>query len=221
MDSSTILDPDTHTYYHSSSHHHHDDDNDDHDVTVNDDEDDAVGNSRIIPVHISVTKWIGLWFPAFDASAMAATLSLSCKAYADSTPSGILQKWTASRDRGVLLHEHIERFLAGVGDNVSDDAFVVDGCIAIEFAQFRQFYADHVMGRKLSLVGAEVIVYDVQHDIAGSIDAVFQCPDGSCVLYDWKLTPALKKNGLSCGYGPLAEVPNCTWFKYALQLLHE
>jgi len=62
-------------------------------------------------------------------------------------------------------------------------------------------------------------VYHSRFKLAGTVDAVFQKPDGSFLLVDWKRSKKIKKdNPWQKCFAPLGHLPDCNFSKYSLQV---
>jgi hypothetical protein len=83
---------------------------------------------------------------------------------------------------------------------------------------FLKFVADHP---HLKPYRAEWMIFDEHARLAGSIDMVYENPDGTLMIYDWKRCKEIKKNN-SFGEFALTEcinhLPDTNYWHYALQL---
>ena len=119
----------------------------------------------------------------------------------------IVQMWSESgkeaRDRGTALHRDIERFY-------------LDGTLpeqpGPEWNHFLKFASDHPDWVN---IGCEVRVHN--HKVAGTIDAVFDTPEG-IVIVDWKRCKAIEYSGYGQGVDVMKHVTDCNFSKYSLQL---
>lgn len=113
---------------------------------------------------------------------------------------------------GTKMHADIENYYNDIP--VKNDS--------VEFAFFKQFLADFP---ELKPYRTEWVVYDEYLKIAGSIDMVFENPDGTIQIYDWKRVKQIKyDHETSYGnetYGTLpciSHLPDTNYWHYALQL---
>ena len=132
----------------------------------------------------SVTTWNHHHFSKFDADAvidkmLANTQKMSDPAYKyyNMTKDQIKKMWDEKRDSssgsGTKMHNDIELFYNGV--DVQNDS--------IEFQYFRKFLKDLP---ELKPYRTEWMVYYEELKLSGSIDMVFENPDGTLRIYDWK-----------------------------------
>jgi ATP-dependent exoDNAse (exonuclease V) beta subunit len=165
--------------------------------------------------YTSVTTFIKPLFEEFDADRIIAGMMKSRKwsqsKYFGMEPEDIKAQWAASGSdaaaAGTLLHADIERFYNGEAvDNTS-----------VEYGYFRVFAASCA----LRPYRTEWTVYDEEVHVAGSIDMVFERPDGVLEIYDWKRTKAIEKANAWGKYGKhaaIAHLPDTNYWHYALQL---
>ena len=163
-------------------------------------------NGRIFD---SVTTIVENAFPKFDSEKHAKRV-----AERDGlTISQVLKAWEekgkVSREAGTKMHQQIERFLTGLSYERTP-----------EFTQFEYFY-DQIT---LHPYRTEWAIFDEDSRIAGTVDYVDD--ENGYVLYDWKRSTSILKNGLpekSNAFGekgnyPIEHLDNCAYYHYALQL---
>jgi len=112
-------------------------------------------------------------------------------------------------EAGTIMHADIEFFYNGIP--VQNNS--------VEFSQFMDFYEDHK--NKLKMYRTEWMICAEELRITGSIDAVFENPDGSLSLGDWKRSKGISKRAFrrdDVGYYPFNHMPNCNFAHYSLQL---
>lgn len=160
----------------------------------------------------SVTNFVEGCFPKFDsefyAAKKAAEMGVSVKAVLDMWE----QKARESRDLGTTLHKRIEGYYQDVTFAPNDDK---------AFELFKEF-ANKVT---LKPYRTEWAVYDLKHNIAGTIDFV-DYQNGEYIIYDWKRSEKIIDNGLPIkkdkygknGNYPLEHLDNSAYYHYALQL---
>lgn len=160
---------------------------------------------------VSVTTYIGRLFAAFEPDLviekMMAGKNWPKSKYFGMDAAGIKQVWKDAADLGTLLHADIEHFYKGEPyENTSP-----------EFLQFLEF--DKNKGA-LKPYRSEWRVFDEEVGIVGTIDMVFERPDGTVDIYDWKRTNQItKKSPWGNALHPLlAHLPDTNYWHYALQL---
>jgi hypothetical protein len=183
--------------------------------------------------YTSVTTWNHSHFPKFDADAIIANIFKSKgwgpdHKYWGQTAEQIKASWKSNGDSvagaGTSLHERIENFMNN--DNINNEythqelytSFVQDLEDQVEWEYFLQFVRDHP---NLKPYRTEWMIYDEDLKIAGSIDMVYENPDGTLSIYDWKRSKDITKintwnkfasNPLIC------HMPDTNFWHYALQL---
>lgn len=169
-----------------------------------------------VPISISGTGFLHMFFEPFDSGKTALELSKKAKPgtkYYGKSPDEILSMWTVGTDSGTVMHKNIEDFWNGLItiDNISDRN---------RFGLFQQCYA---WLKKIGLepYRTEWIIYDKDYDIAGSIDFVAKNPKTNKYwVIDWKRSNQLRRNsfGGKCGLGPCSNIEDCNGYHYQLQV---
>ena len=165
--------------------------------------------------HMSVTRWIHSLFPSFNADIiidkMMASKKWESSKYFGKTKDEIKMMWqrngTQASQAGTKLHEDIEYFWNGKPkENKS-----------VEYGYFKQFSKQF---KDLMPWRTEMMVYHDDWQFAGSIDMIFQNPDGSLQIYDWKRCKEIRKSNMfeSAKEECIAHLPNSNYWHYALQL---
>ena len=158
----------------------------------------------------SVTTFVNNAFPKFDAKShakrKAEQLGIS--------PEEVLEMWEQkgkeSRDLGTAMHSKIENYYLGYDSQETDT-----------YKLFKMF-ADKI---ELKPYRTEWAVYDLKHNIAGTIDFV-DYQNGEYIIYDWKRSEKIIENGMPVkinkygekGNYPLEHLDNTPYYHYALQL---
>jgi len=187
--------------------------------------------------YTSVTTWNHKHFPKFDADAVIANIMKGknwnqSNKYWGMTPEQIKSSWKTNGDNvstaGTNLHERIEHFM-------NNDDFYFDYTNqqlydwyktehkdnpdeAIEWKYFINFVKDHP---ELKPYRTEWMIFHEQLKLAGSIDMVYENPDGSISIYDWKRSKEITKinNWDKFAINPLiCHLPDSNFWHYALQL---
>ena len=163
----------------------------------------------------SVTTFIGKVFDHFDADAVISKMMKSRNwtksKYYGMTAEAIKKQWSeagsAAAAEGTKMHADIEQYYkAEPYENQSP-----------EFDQFLRFDAECTLRPYRS----EWRVYNEDIKIVGTIDMVFQHPDGTVSIYDWKRTKKLDKYdswGKRANHPALKHIPDTNYWHYALQL---
>ncbi len=188
--------------------------------------------------YTSVTTVVHKQFPKFDADAIIAKIMRSKgwvpgHKYWGLTAEEIKAQWNtsgaAAAGSGTNLHEQIEAFM-------NDDRFKFVYThnellqeyniakkydklpLAPEWNFFIQFVADHP---HLKPYRTEWLIYHEDAKIAGSIDMVYENPDGTLEIYDWKrCKDIIKVNDWNeTATNPqLKHLPATNFWQYSLQL---
>ena len=165
--------------------------------------------------YMSVTTWNHSHFPKFDADAIIYKMMNSRRwnqsKYFGMTRKEIKQQWEDNKNEassaGTKMHYDIECFYNNM--KVDNDS--------IEYQYFNKFHQDH---KDLKPYRTEWMVYDKDLRLAGSIDMIFENPDGTLRIYDWKRCKEIKKdNKWDNALTPcIAHFPDTNFWHYALQL---
>lgn len=171
------------------------------------------------PVGISVTSIVHKYFGKFDAdliiSRMMRGKNWASSKYFGMTSDEIKKMWSdAGNDathHGTIMHKAIEYFY---NDQVVEDE---KDTRTPEYTQFEKFHDDHRY--KLKPYRTEWMVFNEEHDIAGSIDMVFEnLDDNTLSIYDWKRSKEIKTTNYSKGVGVMKSFADCNYVQYSLQL---
>jgi len=187
--------------------------------------------------YTSVTTWNHKHFPKFDADAVIENIFKGKNwgpehKYWGMTAEEIKNSWKSNGEAvsgaGTNLHERIENFM---NDNrfrfeytqkelyqiySGDNKGKVDE--QIEWEYFLQFVRDHP---QLKPYRTEWMIFDEDLKLAGSIDMVYENPDGTLSIYDWKRSKDISKinNWNKFALNPLiCHMPDSNFWHYALQL---
>lgn len=166
----------------------------------------------------SVTTWNHSHFSQFDAESIVDKLLKGKKMndptykYFGMTKKQILDDWDKNRDKaasaGTKMHYDIECYYNNM--NVKNDS--------IEFGYFQQFVKDFP---ELKPYRTEWMVYYEELKISGSIDMIFENPDGTLQIYDWKRCQEIKHEdpyGKFATTSCISHLPDTNFWHYALQL---
>jgi len=169
--------------------------------------------------YTSVTTWNHHHFSKFDADAIIDKMFLNTKnvndpkwKYYGMTKEQIKKQWAdngaSASGSGTKMHNDIELFYNRV--YVQNDS--------VEFQYFKQFVKDHP---ELVPYRTEWMVYYEELKISGSIDMVFENPDGTIQIYDWKRVKEIKHEpefGKFAMTECISHLPDTNFWHYALQL---
>jgi CRISPR/Cas system-associated exonuclease Cas4 (RecB family) len=169
--------------------------------------------------YTSVTTWNHNHFSKFNADDVIDKMLKNTKnmndpsyKYYGMTREQIKKQWTESGSSasgsGTKMHDDIEKFYNGM--DVKNDS--------IEFQYFQQFVKDHP---ELVPYRTEWMVYYEELKISGSIDMVFENPDGTIQIYDWKRSKEIKHEDTYGKYAKtpcISHIPDVNFWHYALQL---
>ena len=124
--------------------------------------------------------------------------------YYKKTVDTIDAEWTYSNKAGTHLHAEIENFLNNL--EVTDDSK--------EYGFFKSFMDDH---KDYQPYRTEWIIFSEVLRIAGSIDALFQDPEGNYIILDWKRS-VVTYSDFEYAKPPINYLKDNTFVKYSLQL---
>lgn len=186
--------------------------------------------------YTSVTTWNHTHFPKFDADAIIRNIFKSKSwgpghKYWGQTAEQIKASWKSNGDAvsgaGTNLHERIEDFMNNTElSKIYDQKDLYEYYLsikeksdeAIEWEYFIEFVKDHP---ELTPYRTEWMIFDEELKLAGSIDMVYQNPDGTLSIYDWKRSKEITRvnNWNKFATNPLiCHMPDTNFWHYALQL---
>lgn len=168
--------------------------------------------------YTSVTTWNHHHFPKFDSDAII-TKMLSSKNMSDPkykyygmTREQIQDQWNKKRDTSALagtnMHYDIECYYNNIDvENTS-----------VEFSFFKKFLVDFP---DLKPYRTEWMIYYEELKLSGSVDMVYENPDGTLQIYDWKRCEAIVNEsfGGTTAITPcISHLPDTNFWHYSLQL---
>lgn len=168
---------------------------------------------------MSVTTWNHHHFPKFDADKIIRQIISSPKHKTDPTykyymmtAEAIKKMWDTNRDTasssGTNMHYDIECYYNQIA--VSNDS--------VEYRYFQNFVAENP---QLTAYRTEWTVFHEELKIAGSVDMIYENPDGTLLIYDWKRCKEIVNEN---AYGTTAttecirHLPDTNFWHYTLQL---
>jgi hypothetical protein len=188
--------------------------------------------------YTSVTTWNHTHFPVFDADVIITNM-MKGKGWREGhkywglSPKQIKAQWNANKDAvagaGTNLHYDIEcfnndkRFQFEYTNKELYEIYMCDKqkeheLSPIEWKYFINFVEDFP---QLKPYRTEWIIYDEDTKISGSIDMVYENPDGTLSIYDWKRCKNITRiNNFNRFALPtqICHLPDSNFWHYALQL---
>ena len=186
--------------------------------------------------YTSVTTWNHQQFPKFDADAIIANIFKSKgwgpdHKYWGQSAEQIKASWKSNGDAvagaGTNMHENIENFMNDTrlkNDYTQKELYEIYNCDnvntdnSLEWKYFIQFVKDHP---ELKPYRTEWMIYDEDLKLAGSIDMVYENPDGTLSIYDWKRSKEITRVNTWNKYAInpiISHIPDTNFWHYALQL---
>ena len=165
---------------------------------------------------MSVTRWNHSHFAKFDSDKIIDKMMSNPERwkknkYFGMTKPEIKDLWKENgrkaAEAGTNMHYDIERFYNNMEVNNE----------SIEYNYFLRF---HKQNSDLVPYRTEWMVYDKELRFAGSIDMVFENPDGTLEIYDWKRSKEIKKENRwqSAITECISHLPDTNFWHYSLQL---
>jgi ATP-dependent exoDNAse (exonuclease V) beta subunit len=188
--------------------------------------------------YTSVTTWNHSHFPKFEADNIINNM-MNGKAWKEGhkywglTPEQIKAQWNNNRDSvagaGTELHYEIECFnnnnmlSSGYTNKELYEMYMSENNLtheskAIEWRYFINFVRDNP---DLKPFRTEWTVYHDDVKISGSIDMIYENPDGTLSIYDWKRAKLITRinNFNKFAISPqICHLPDSNFWHYALQL---
>lgn len=185
-------------------------------------------------VYTSVTETIDRYFSPFNANQVIAGMMKADtwpkSPYFGMTSNEIKAEWKHSADLGTLMHSYIETAIklsctdTPYGPKLNKNTLISEvECLIekielkTELSYFLQFVQKELEDNMYCL--SEFRVFSRTLGIAGTIDLLLYDEDGKCKIFDWKRCGSIRKeNKYKKGKGIFAEVEDCTYNHYSLQL---
>lgn len=217
---------------------HHNSDPRDKNITLYEKEHKYVISGDSNTKYTSVTTWCHSYFEEFNADEVIKTM-FNSKGWKEGhkywglSSDQIKAKWETSRDcsasAGTNLHFEIECFMnnpllsANYTNKELYDIYMITNKNnhdkkSTEWKYFIDFIKDNP---NLKPYRAEWLVYDEMVKIAGSIDMVFENPDGTLSIYDWKRSkdiPKMNNWNKFANHPVICHLPDSKFWHYSMQL---
>lgn len=166
--------------------------------------------------YLSVTTWNHSHFANFNADNIITNMMNSKNwknsKYYGKTRDEIKEGWEINRDDaarlGTKMHYDIECYYNGM--DVNNDS--------IEYNYFMRFVNDYP---DLLAYRTEWMIWDNELRFAGSIDMVYENPDGTLMIYDWKRSKGINKTSSFMKFSHthcIEHIPDTNFWHYSLQL---
>lgn len=187
--------------------------------------------------YTSVTTWIHEHFEKFEADKIISKMMSGSgwregHKYWGKTPDEIKKLWDSNRDSvagsGTDLHYEIECFYNNSIENNYTNNELLHNYISnngtilnekpLEWQYFINFVRDHP---ELKPYRTEWTVFNEDIKISGSIDMVFENPDSSLSIYDWKRSKIITRINTFNKFAItpcICHLPDSNFWHYALQL---
>ena len=168
--------------------------------------------------YTSGTRIVKAAFPAFDAPATAARVSVKFgSVWCGMTPAAILAAWkakgAATSDLGHRVHAYAEARILGLEPAlaVSDEERLARAAVDAALIDIDRHY---------EILGAEQIVFCPLNRLAGTIDLPARNrATGATAILDWKINETIDDDGWGrTGLPPVEDIPDSKAAHYALQL---
>lgn len=163
---------------------------------------------------MSVTTWNHSHFAKFDSDKIIDKMMNSPKwpnnKYYGKTKQEIKDEWERNKveasTAGTKMHYDIECYYNN--NKVENDS--------TEFSYFMKFH----LSTQLKPYRTEWMVYDKELKLAGSIDMIYENPDGTLDICDWKRCKEIKKHNpwQSATTACIEHLPDTNFWHYTLQL---
>lgn len=168
--------------------------------------------------YISTTGLLKQYVPEFNTNEVSKKISNKTGVSQESIIQDWKEKGDNGREIGTALHKYIENDILNLPQ---DKPLVIDSNLELlnkKIIQFEKFKQDHLLGK--IVVGSEIIIYDEDYKLAGTIDCLLFDPVKNIFWFvDWKSNKKISEsNKWSTLLPPLQKYDNSDLIKYSLQL---
>lgn len=189
-------------------------------------------------VYTSVTTWNHTHFPQFDADDVISSM-MKGKGWKEGhkywglTSDQIKAQWNSNKtfvaDSGTNLHFEIECFMNNVElpkgysnkelyEKYMETSADSHAATSLEWQYFIHFIKDHP---HLKPYRTEWLIFDEDIKIAGSIDMIYENPDGTLSIYDWKRSKNITRINTFNKFAIhpiICDLPDANFWHYTMQL---
>lgn len=165
----------------------------------------------------SVTTWVHSHFEKFNADIIIDKMMKSKKwensKYFGMNKEQIKEQWERNRveasDAGTKMHNDIELYYNNI--SITNDS--------IEFQYFLDFEKERI-SLGLQPYRTEMMIFDEELRLAGSIDMLYKCSDGTYQIFDWKRSKEIKFQNYwqKSKTLSISHIPDSNFWHYSLQL---
>lgn len=169
--------------------------------------------------YISTTTLLKQFVPEFNTEEISKKVSEKTGV----NQQDLIQEWREkgdnAREIGTALHKYIENDILNLPQEnlILEDSHLIKSFLK-KTIQFEKFKEEHLKTKQL--IGSEIIVYDEEYKIAGTIDALYYNEiNNSFWFIDWKSNRKISdSNKYSNLLPPLQKYENSSLIQYSLQL---
>lgn len=173
----------------------------------------------------SVSNVVGMFFREFDAEAMSLKKSNGNVLEAAKLREVWESKGAVASQAGTFLHKQIEDYLNGkpFPDLLCDVSYVgkyMKCCQQIDISREWSYFKAFERNVHFTPFRTEWRVYDADARIAGTLDFVCRCEDGTYEIYDWKRSNKIdptERNRWANGINGLGHLTDTSYVHYCLQ----
>ena len=168
--------------------------------------------------YISTTTLLKEFVPEFDTKEISKKVSKKTGVSQESIIQDWKDKGDNGREIGSALHKHIENEVLNLP---YEKPKVQDSNLDLlnkKILQFDKFKKDYLVNKEI--VGSEIIIYDEDYKIAGTIDClIYDLKENIFWFVDWKSNKKIsQENKYSNLLPPLQRYENSSFNQYTLQL---
>lgn len=173
----------------------------------------------------SVSNVVGMFFREFDAEAMSLKKCNGNWLEAAKLREAWESKGAVASQAGTFLHKQIEDYLNGKKEpdllcDVSYNGNYVKCNQTVDISREWNYFKAFERAVSLNPFRTEWRVYDADARVAGTLDLVCACEDGSYEIYDWKRSNKIdptEVNRWASGLNGLEHLTDTSYSHYCLQ----
>lgn len=165
--------------------------------------------------YTSVTTFLKRFFEPFNPDAVAARMAEQGKGDADELKAQWKAKGEAACDYGTRVHETAEAALRNEPPPHTPRTEKEKQAFRAVWEYSKKKILPH--GK---IIGPELMVFNPDWGLAGTIDLPVKLEDGTVMLLDWKTNESIPRTGFNDrkALDPVQHLQDCAWTKYCLQL---